>query len=197
MSNDVFPVLAGISWPVVRGPVFSTMIQQGVDLSELRATFMSAPIYDFTLTYDILRNDAHAEFQQLCGFFEARLGSWDSFLFTEPADANVSAQVFGTGNASAVAFQLIRSFGASNAPVKNLNSAPTITVNNTPTSNFTVSAGLVTFTSPPAANAVLRWTGTYYFRARFGADTSEFEQFMRQFWQAGTIKLRATLGNAL
>jgi hypothetical protein len=81
--------------------------------------------------------------------------------------------------------------------VKNLNGAPAITVNNVPNSNFTVSAGLVSFTSPPAANAVLRWTGTYYLRARFGADTQEFEQFMRLFWQVGTLKLRATLGSNL
>jgi uncharacterized protein (TIGR02217 family) len=197
MSNDVFPVLAGLTFPFTRAPVTNTLIQTAVDLSELRATFMTAPVYDYSLSYDILRADSHAEFSQLVGFWEAHLGSWDSFLFTDPSDANVSAQVFGTGNGVAANFQLIRTLGTANAPVKNLNNAPTITVNNTPTSNFTVSSGLVTFTSPPAANAVLRWTGTYYLRARFGADTQEFEQFMRLFWQVGTLKLRATLGNNL
>jgi uncharacterized protein (TIGR02217 family) len=194
MSNDVFPVLAGLTFPFVRAPVTNTLIQTAADLSELRATFMTAPMYDYSLSYDILRNNALNEFAQLAGFWEQHLGSWDSFLFTDPSDGNAVVQVFGTGNGVAANFQLQRSLGPANAPVKNLNSAPTITVNNTPTANFTVSAGLVTFTSPPAANAVLRWSGTYYMRARFGADTQEFEQFMRLFWQVGTIKLRATLG---
>lgn len=197
MSNDVFPVLAGLTFPFVRAPVTNTLIQTAADMSELRATFMSAPVYDYTLSYDILRNDSHAEFSQLVGFWEAHLGSWDSFLFTDPSDSIVANQVFGTGNGSATQFQLIRTLGVANASVKNVNNTPIITVNNTPNGNFTLSDGMVTFSVAPAANSVLRWSGAYYLRARFGADTQEFEQFMRVFWQVGSLKLRATLGNNL
>jgi len=193
MSNDVFPALAGITWPVIRAPMFSTIIQTGSDLSELRGTFAPQPVYDFTLTYDILRSDSHAEFQTLCGFFENHGGSFDSFLFTDVSDANVSNQVFGTGNGVATVFQLIRGMGSSNVAVKNIANAA-VTINNSPVANFTTSNGVLTFTPAPAANDVLRWTGSYYFRCRFGEDSQEFEQFMRLFWQVGQIKLRGALG---
>jgi hypothetical protein len=81
--------------------------------------------------------------------------------------------------------------------VANLNSAPTITVNNVPNSNFTQTAGLIQFTSPPAANAILRWTGTYYMRCRFLQDTVEFDKFMRIFWQAGQVELHGCFGTKI
>jgi uncharacterized protein (TIGR02217 family) len=198
VSNAVFPTLAGITWPVVRAPVFSTLIQTATDLSELRATFMSEPVYDITLTYDILRSDSHAEFQSLSGFFESRQGSFDSFLFTDLNDSTANAQVFAVADGVSSNYQLLRTLGGANAIVKNLNGAPTITVNNVSNSSFTVSnTGVIQFSTPPVANAVLRWTGSYYLRARFSEDTTEFEQFMRLFWQVGQIKLRAALGTQL
>jgi uncharacterized protein (TIGR02217 family) len=194
MSDAVFPSLSGLTWPVLKTPRFSTLIQTGADMSELRATFTDQPVYDITLTYDLLRSGAQAEFQSLCGFFEARAGAFDNFLFTDATDSQVSNQVFGIGTGAEANFQLIRSLGTGNAVVKNLNGAPTITVNNVTNSSYTITNGLVTFNSPPTGNAVLRWTGSYYYRCRFAQDEVEFEQFMRLFWQAGQIKLRGALG---
>lgn len=197
MSDEVFPTLAGLSWPVTRTPNFNTMRQTGSDLSELRGTFTLYPVYDITLTYDILRNDAHDEFRTLVGFFEQRLGSWDSFLFTDVDDYQVANQVFAVADGNTVDFPLIRTFGGSNTPVRNLNGAPTLTVNNVPAANYSITNGIVHFSLIPAANTVLRWTGAFYYRCRFSEDSVEIEKFMRLFWQAGQIKLRGSLGLAI
>jgi uncharacterized protein (TIGR02217 family) len=196
MSNAVFPTLAGLTWDIKKVPEFSTKIQRSVNLSELRASFASQPVYTFSLAYDLLRDDAtNNELKQLAGFFIARQGSFDSFLFTDPDDSTVAAQLFGTGDGATANFPLIRSYGAGNEPVSNVNAITSITVSNTPTSNYTLgSTGIITFNSPPSANAPLAWSGTFYYRCRFKEDTQEYVQFMRKLWEAQTVEFVGSLG---
>ena len=60
-------------------------------------------------------------------------GQYDSFLFASPADNAVTAENFGMGNGSTVAFQLTRAYGVGGftfaEPVQNLNGVPSIYVN--------------------------------------------------------------------
>ena len=39
------------------------------------------------------------------------------------------------------------------------------------------------------AGAVLRWSGTYYWRVRFGDDTLDFEKFLTKLWKLGKVEL--------
>lgn len=199
MSQDVFPDLPGLAWSAFKTPRFNTRIQESVSLAEVRASFSATPIYDMKLTYDVLRDSTvHAELRQLAGFFLAHRGKFDSWLFTDPTDNSVTDQMVGLGDGSEVEFQLVRTFGTFTEKVSNVNVISSVTVNNTPTSNYTVSnVGLVTFNSAPAANAAVRWSGTYYFRCRFTQDAQEFENFMYQLWQAQTVGFMANLGTKL
>jgi uncharacterized protein (TIGR02217 family) len=194
MSNAVFPVLPGLTWNVVKSPRWSTKVHQSASGKEMRAQFFSSPIYTWQLTYELLRQAiAFVEFQTLIGFFNARQGRFDSFLFTDPADSSVTAQNFGTGTGSATQFQLKRTVGGNDENVLDLNGAPQIFVNGvlkTVTTDYTISAtGLVTFTAAPAAAAALTWTGSYYWRVRFDLDQAEFNNFLSQLWEAKKITL--------
>lgn len=184
MSNAIFPVLAGLDWNVLKTPVWKTRIQEAVSGKELRAAFMSYPLWKFSLSYTVLRaNAANAELQSLMGFFNARQGMFDSFLYSDPTDNSVTGQSFGTGDGSTTAFQLVRSLGGFSEPIQNVNGTPTIYVNGTATAAFTLgSTGVVTFTTAPAAAAVLTWTGNFYFRCRFLQDSSDFDNFMKDLW---------------
>ena len=197
MSNAVYPPMPGLSWPVAKIPQWSTRAQTSVSGKEIRVSFMSYPIWQFTLTYDVLRSGVQKEYQQLVDFFNARRGSWDSFLFNDVLDNSVTAEQFGSGDGVATAFQLLRRIyaGGFSEPVQNLNNAPSIFVNSvlkTVTTDYTIgTTGIVTFTSPPAAAAALTWTGTFYYRVRFLKDMLDFEEFMLDLWSLKKVELRS------
>lgn len=156
---------------------------------------MAYPLWKYTLTYEVLRDDTvNNELKTLAGFFLARQGQYDSFLFTDPDDSAVTAQSFGTGDGTTLAFQLIRTYGGFAEPVQNVNGAPSIYVAGalkTVTTDYTISStGLVTFTVAPTAGQALTWTGSYYQRCRFLMDAADFEKFMRQLWELKKIQFQ-------
>ena len=184
MSNAVFPSLPGLGWSVIKTPRWKTNTQETTSGKEIRVALMSYPIWEFTLTFDFLRSyGSYTEAQTLMGFFLQRQGMFDSWLFDDPSDDTVVAQAFGVGNGSTTAFQLARTLGGFTEPLQNVNGTPTIYVNGVTASGYTVgSTGIVTFTTAPASGAVLTWSGNFYFRCRFMQDTSDFEQFAKNFW---------------
>lgn len=202
MSNAVFPSLPGLTWNVVKSPQWKTKPQQAVSGREVRVAFRSMPLYRFAMGYEVLREEAaSAELQTLIGFFNARQGSYDSFLYIDPSDSAVASQAFGTGNGSTAAFQLVRSYGGHSEPVMNLNGAPAISVAGvlkaTPADYSINSLGMVTFVVPPAAAAALTWTGSYYHRCRFMADAIDFDNFLYQLWQLKKLELLGCLGSKI
>lgn len=198
MSNAVFPTLPGLTWDVTKTPRWNARVQQSVGGKEIRTQYFAEPLWRWTLKYDVLRQAAaFLELQKLVGFFNARQGKFDSFLYSDPADNAVTDQNFGTGTGSATQFQLVRDFGAGGfvgrENVLDLNGAATIKVNGvtkTLTTDYTISAtGLVTFVVAPAAAAALTWTGSYYWRVRFDQDTAEFNNFLTQLWELRALTL--------
>ncbi len=70
-----------------------------------------------------------ADYQTLLGFYEARYGAWDSFLYNDPTDDVTAGAVclntvtYGTtGDGATKTFQLQRAFGAAVSPVYDVNS---------------------------------------------------------------------------
>jgi uncharacterized protein (TIGR02217 family) len=195
MSNSVFPSLPGLSIVVSRFPRWKTKVQTAVSGHELRAAFMAHPKYTFRLSYEVLRAGAEAELETIVGFFNARQGAYDNFLFTDADDNAVANQGFGTGDGATRSFQLTRSFGGHTEPVMNLNGAPTIKVGGVETSAYTIDAlGLVTFTVAPANGAALTWSGAYYYRCRFLDDWLDLERFLERLWQLKKVELVGSLG---
>lgn len=195
MSSAVYPTLPGLTFGVQRTVLAPpVMVRTTPSRREFRARDATVPLYQYSLVYEFLRSGAAwAELQTLVGFFNARGGSFDSFLFTDPDDCTVTSQLFGTGDGTAVAFQLVRSFGGFAEAVYDLNGAALIYVNGvvkTQPAQCTIGAtGLVTFAAAPAVGAALTWTGVFYRRVRFLRDTLDFTKFMQDLWDARKVEL--------
>jgi uncharacterized protein (TIGR02217 family) len=211
MSNEVFPVLAGLAWGVIKQPEYKTKIQKAVSGRELRLSYMTYPMYRFKMTYNVLRDDKSTfdpsaprdELKTLLRFFLARRGNFDSFLYTDPSDNTVVDQPFGTGDGGTTEFQLIRSYGVVGngfaEPVENIDMTKpfAVYVNGLEDETVTVENGLVTFLTPPDLNDQLTWSGSYYYRVRFDMDAAEFNQFMYDLWELKKCELYGSLQNKI
>lgn len=204
MSNAVLPTFAGLKWDRVTSPEFHTKTQRSVNGRELRAAFMAYPLWTFKQAFEVLRDSgSYVELQTLMGFFNTRLGSFDSFLYTCPDDNTVTDQSIGTGSGSATQFQLVRPLGAGGfslvEPVQNTNSVTNVKVNsvtqNTPADYNVGSTGIVTFANAPAANLSVTWSGTFYYRVRFVNDKLDFKKMMQGLWSADTFEFVGAPGN--
>ena len=195
MSTQVFPTLAGLEYPVVRTPVFKTLIQQSISGEENRAALQVYPRWQWTLSFNFLRDDATDEFRQLLAFFLERQGSYDSFLFVDPDDNAVANQVIGIGNGSQLQFQLVRSFSGFDEPVLAPLSVSSVTVGGVTKTNgtdygvgnwengITPNGTINFFTGAPPSGAPIVASFSYYWPVRFLADHYDFAKFMNRLWE--------------
>lgn len=194
MSDAVYPDLPGLRPEIKRTPMWKTLRQESVSGKLLTAALMTYPTRKYTLAYEVLRAGAEQELQNLEGFFNARRGAFDTFLFNDPDDRSVTDQTFGTGNGTTTAFPLSRTRGGFAEPVQSLNGAPVIKINGvtkaTP-ADYTISTlGIVYFVVAPAAGAALTWTGAYYWRVRFLLDMLDFDKFLQDLWKVNRVEFR-------
>jgi uncharacterized protein (TIGR02217 family) len=207
MSSAIFPSLPGLQWGIRKRPKFRTKIQQAVGGRELRAAFQPYPIWRWRLSYEFLRTytaasgTPYTELQSLLGFFLARQGAFDTFLYSDPSDKTVTLQSIGTGTGALTTFQLARTYGGFTEPIYNVDAtsaAPLIYKNGvlqTLTTDYTISStGLVTFVVAPANGLAITWTGSYYWRVRFDGDDTEFSQFVENFWENHDLSFISVLG---
>lgn len=185
MSNAVFPALPGLMWDVVKQPEFSTKVQTSASGKDSTAAYWTYPRWTFKLSYELLRGGAETELNTLLGFFLARKGRFDTWLYTDPSDHTVIGQQIGIGDSSTVAFQLVRTISGFTEPMKAINGAPVVKIGGiTQTTGWSInSTGVITFTTPPASGAVITADFSYYFRCRFLKDAAEFNQFMADLWE--------------
>lgn len=194
MGNAIFPTLPGLKWGRKKTPVWSTNVQKSVNGREMRASYYSYPQWRFSLSFEVLRTrTAINELEQLAGFFNARRGSFESFLYEDPADNTVTEQLIGTARAGVTRYQLVRTFGGFTEPVLAVKGNPVIKVggvvkNKGRDYNIT-DTGQVVFVSPPPDGQRITWSGQFYFRVRFASDTADFENFIGHLWNAKKIEL--------
>lgn len=193
MSSEIFPALSGLEYPVVRAPVWKTLTQTAVSGNENRAALWTYPRWQWTLSFNFLRDDANNEFRTLCGFFLARQGPYDSFLFADPDDSSVENQPLGIGNGSQTGFQLVRTFGGFTEPIF----APLTTTlfgiyvdGVLQTGGYSMlPGGVIEFSTPPASGAVVTGSFGYYWPVRFVADQYDFAKFMNRLWEQKKLEL--------
>ena len=194
MSNAVFPVLPGLKMELSKTPTWFTRVKQSLSGREVRASYWSHPTIKYELSYEVLRTyTATSELEQIQGFFNARRGSFDSFLYSDPQDNAVIDQQFGLVQAGVMSYQLVRSQGGHTAKVGRVNGAPVIKANGVTVNpaNYTIDDdALLTFTALPAVNAALTWTGSYYARVRFSQDMMDFDRFTALLWGAKKIQFQ-------
>lgn len=97
MSNAVYPVLRGLTFTVNKRPTFGTIVQGAPGGQETRVAQIHNPMWEWTLIYNYLLDDPanvssgvspYTDYSVLSGFYAARSGQFDDFLFTDPADQN-------------------------------------------------------------------------------------------------------------
>jgi uncharacterized protein (TIGR02217 family) len=207
MSNLVFPQLAGIMWDQKKIPIFNTVTQRTVNLKESRVCLSQYPIYEYELSYELLRdNVVNNELQTLMGFYLARQGAYDSFLYIDPSDCIVTGQQVGTGDGNTKAFQLYRTYGgwidfitdiqppgASPAlPVLNVYLSDALQNPNSYSVNY-YQSGILTFANAPAPGVTIKVNFSYYRRVRFVEYTEgsgdAFNNFQYRLWELKKVTL--------
>lgn len=204
----IFPSLPGLGWSVAKAPTFATRTQKAISGRELRVVDQLYPIWTWTLTYEILRDEhdtrggnalgsGYDELRTLAGFFLQQQGAFGTFLFDDPSDDSATAQYLATGDGATAAFQLYREFGGFFEPIIAPNTVGAVYFNGVAqsSSSYSVNAstGIVTFTSAPESGVIITADFTYYFLVRFADDTAEFENFMYQLWSLKQVKLQSVL----
>lgn len=192
MSDAIFPTLPGLDWDVSKTPEFYTITKTsptGLDVSAVLAAY---PRWHFSLSYAFLRDDGTTtgELQQLVGFFLQRYGNVDDFLYLDPSDNTATNQVISIGDGVTKQFQLCRNYGGFVEPVYGVVSGtPKIAVDGVLTTDISISSkGLVTFNTAPAVNAVISWSGKYYYRVKFNDTSTEFNNFLYKLWEAKKVE---------
>jgi hypothetical protein len=149
LSNAVFPTLIGARFPVRKLPMWSGKVQQAASGAETRVSYWSYPRWRYTIGFEVLRDAASTQdLQTLVGFYNARQGQFDDFLFSDPDDNAVTAQAFGTGDGTTTAFQLQRTLGGFAEPVLAPIGSPVISLTDwqgTRTLSSTTRANLLTY----------------------------------------------------
>lgn len=192
MSQAVFPALPGLKWGHSKTPIFSTKIQTAASGRESRARFQAYPRWRFSLSYEFLRQrPGREELDELIGFFLARSGSFESFLYDCPSDRAASGQVVATTLAGVEKYRLVRTYAGHVAPIGAVNGDPAIYLNDTlqSPSTYTIDENAaLTFNDTPAPGGVLKWSGLFYHRVRFVKDEAEFSEFLRDLWELRKIE---------
>jgi uncharacterized protein (TIGR02217 family) len=216
MSNLLFPKIRGLGWSIKKNPTFSTEIQSSLAGREVRVQNFQNPIWEFTMAYEYLLNDPRSRdeneqtpLETLVGFFLARGGQFDDFLLNESdltqrlEDSVYSGQPIGTGDGTTKNFQLVRNFGGFLETCQNpANQSATVYVSGrTPVlqvqgTDYTISLGLVTFTSAPANGAAITADFAFLHRVRFDIGSSrsskegiEFSNFYYNLYECKEVQL--------
>jgi uncharacterized protein (TIGR02217 family) len=198
MSNLVFPSsIGGYIWGMKKMPVFNNITHSPATGRDIRISLYDQPIFEFTLSNEWLTK---ADKDTLMGFFIARKGSFDSFLYLDD-DSVITNEGIAIGDNVKTAFQLAKLMGGSLSVVNNAVGSPAIYINGvlkTAGTHYTISnTGLITTASPIPTGQVLSWSGSAYYRCVFFEDSLEFGQFATRLYDCGEIKFKGCMANKL
>lgn len=193
MGNAVFPEFPGLKWGRKKTAVWSTGTQKSASGREFRTAYYTYPQWRFSLSFEVLRTKASVnELEKLAGFFNARKGSFESFLYEDPADNAVTDQPVGNTVQGVARYQLVRSMGGFIEPVSAVKERPAVKVGGTALAygrDYTVTdKGVLVFNTPQPPGRPITWTGGFYFRVRFTSDTVDFEDVLGSLWAAKKIE---------
>ena len=193
MGNAIFPTFPGLKWGRKKTAVWSTGTQKSASGRELRTAYYTYPQWRFSLSFEVLRTKASVnELEQLAGFFNARKGSFESFLYDDPTDNTVADQPIGNTVQGVTRYQLVRSMGGFIEPVLAVKERPAVKVGGVALTygrDYSVTdKGVLVFNTPQTPGRPITWTGGFYFRVRFTSDTVDFENVLGSLWAAKKIE---------
>lgn len=159
------------------GPMFSTTVVTTDSGWEQRNENWADPLGEWEIGFLIRTPD---DVQQILRFFYGRRGQAYGFRFKWWQDYRALQQPLGTGNGTQTQFQLIRDYDDPVFPYRKSVTKPVdgtviVYADGMVTSGWTVdpATGLVTFTDPPADNAVLTADFEFDWPVRFKSDVQK------------------------
>ena len=219
MMSPLYPSLPGLSWGIVKTPIWSTGIQTAASGRELRTSYYATPIYEFKLPYEFLRSRRQHELQTLLGFINLRQGSFGSFYYEDPSDSAAINEQFAIGDGVTTTFQLTRSVGGHTEPVywvepDSFTTTPLMWDDNSNSLMWSepgspmwdahyagaytlLPNGRIQYAVAPPAGVPLTWSGKFYFRCRFKSDSCDFTNFLRGYWTPSAIGFRGSLNDKI
>lgn len=194
MSDLLFPTLPGLKWDIVKTPQFSTTISKHTSGREVRASNYAYPLWKWEMSYEFLRETlGFAELETLAGFFLARYGAFDTFLFADPSEPNSVANYrLGAGDGLTTSFQLTKTYAGFVEPIGYVDQGTLeIYVNGVlQTSGWSLTLpNTIAFTAAPAAGASITASYAWYYRVRFADDAHDYNNFMYQLWELKKLTL--------
>jgi len=194
-----FPALPGQGWSVHKRPTFSTRVASHVSGREVRSPLYAGTLYEFELTFDGLSSGSsypgltNASLQSLMGFYLQCQGQYGSFLYTDPTDNAVTAQVISIGDGSTESFMFQRTLGGFSEPVSWVSSVTNVYLNGiAQTSGWSlVQPNTLSFAAAPVSSAIITADFSYAFVCRFLDDQEDFENFMSGLWKVDALKFRS------
>jgi uncharacterized protein (TIGR02217 family) len=201
VSDHLLPHLPGLAWSVKKRPKFNTAIASHLSGREVRVSNYAYPIWQWELKYEFLRADAHSELQQLMGFFLARSGAYDTFLYRDPSENNqILGLILAIGDGATTKFTLTKSYGGFTEPCGYVDTstlvisfqAPGATVPVVLSTGWSfVSPNQIVFDTPPPVGTVVRASFNWYYRVRFADDSQDYDNFMFDLWQLQKLSIQS------
>jgi uncharacterized protein (TIGR02217 family) len=204
MPPPTFPVLPGMDIDIIKRPKWSTGRAVAASGRDVRVAYWSYPLWEWELNFEFLRDGiSPSELKLLIGFFNATYGGLTGFLFEDPDDHAVTAQVIGTGDGTTLSFVIVRTYGGtagtSTEPIGYVQDGAPLHVyldGVLQASGYSIDttnpvAQLVTFDAAPGAGVVVSIDVQYCYYVHFKDDTNDFERFLWQYYQARKITLES------
>lgn len=191
--------LPGLSIDVKKKPNFKTNIKESANGNEVRNALAEYPRWDFELSYEFLKDPAIGEssLKTIMGFFLARRGSFDSWLFKDPDDYLVTDGYCGEADAVTTEFPFCRTMGGFHEKVGQVDTDNDIDVFVdgvlVDPADYTVTLpNLIVFDSAPATGDVTA-SFQFFFACRFSEDQQDYEKFMDRLWSLQSCEFRSIL----
>lgn len=183
----IYPVMTGLTFPVVRVPAMKTNIQECVSGRESAVGMWSFPRWKYTLTYSFL---TQTDYDTIVNFFLAQRGRANPFWFDDRNANTLTNSVIGIADGVTKDFQITRLIGNINEPVFGTKANMVVTSAGHSSIEYNITAGKVSFTTAPASGSGnITVSGGYYARVRFKEDEMNIEEFMYQLHELKTVEL--------
>lgn len=191
--------LPGLAMSVKKKPAFKTRISEAANGNEVRNSLAEYPRWNFELSYEFLKDPAIGEssLKVIMGFFLARRGSFDSWLFKDPDDYLVVGGYCGEADGVTTEFPLCRTMGEFHEKVGQVDDSNTISIyvdgDLVDPGDYTITLpNLVVFDSAPSSGDVTA-DFQFFFACRFNEDEMDFEKFMDRLWELQSCEFRSII----
>jgi uncharacterized protein (TIGR02217 family) len=189
---EIFPLLPGQTFVTDKRPLWATDVARSRSGREVRVSWMSAPLWNFEVSYEVLREaPGFDELSRLFAFFNVRAGKFGTFWYYDPSDHDAVNENIGQGNGIATIFQLTRSSYGFTEPIYKTFGTPTIYKNGIEVSaaDYTLTDhGVLVFDTAPANGVQVSWTGEFMYWCRFDQDDLSATEMVQRLWSQDGLK---------